>query len=803
MATFAESSAPLQVDLRDQRVPSATPGSYTVKLSHVWKKPGGGADDALPPAEHHFEVRSAQVALEEGALHAQVPPPDATGYFQTVLPHVTLAQAWLPWDRPLSTSNAVAPEESADVPRDPWMAVLLFAAGELPGDPGADGKRQARTAKEFADHTDTKVRWPSLSKIDTPGDTPCFSIDVPAAVFSAVAPRASELRHLVHTRTVSKKKSAVPWYGRGEKIVEGDFSVVVSNRLPRAPGRYVAHLVSLEGWASALPTTETSGEATPETATGATGETTDTKPLRMISLHCWSFDSRDAAGVNFERALRTLAAPARTDAHHFDLTLKTDLRAQPVAGTAAWGAVERLAHGYVPLQYQLHTGERTLAWYRGPLTPFTTRPLPRPLPPATRYRSAEECHIYCAKQGVFDISYAAAWALGRAIVLADPELSGELNRARAQVCRSLQAVNAYLRHRPRATPEELAACVRPPTGQAHLARLLGEGLLQRLTAAPDAGAPPHAEAPPPTAARGLSHAWRQPGVREVVQDQMVRVLTPQVAEPEAEDLSLLCPPDPARGTDGMVPPGAPLTWPMLLTRVPFHYLVPDASMLLDAEPSAAAGKRQPSLEGLRLFHLDPHWLARLQDGALSVGIGTGLDEEATDALSECLPSPDAPVTGLLLSSRLVGAYPDMLVEACEDDRVLTALRRELTSDVLMMLFDGVPDTLTFREPGHGIHFGTADIWPDPTVALRNITGKVGTLTGGKLKINPEQHLHQRAGGDPDVLRLAGTTAKPGLTTDLCTELRCTAGDKKVTPAQLALQLTRSPLSLHLTRRTKG
>ena len=72
-----------------------------------------------------------------------------------------------------------------------------------------------------------------------------------------------------------------------------------------------------------------------------------------------------------------------------------------------------LEFGYVPLPHQTGQGYHTIAWYRGPLVPHFLPTEPR----NEVYTCADAALRYDSHQGLFDVSYAAAWQLGRLLAL--------------------------------------------------------------------------------------------------------------------------------------------------------------------------------------------------------------------------------------------------------------------------------------------------------------------------------------------------------------------------------------------------
>lgn len=209
-------------------------------------------------------------------------------------------------------------------------------------------------------------------------------MDMGGRLFRAVMPRLGELSLLAHARMVTADdKEDVAGIG------DGWFSVLLANRVPvNRPSdearRYTAIVVSLEGLEGLL------GDDAP-------------KPLpamvRIVVLGKWSFVSR---GENFEDIIRALAPPGR------DVWLRAECAA--VANATVRTA---LAGGHVPLPHRLRQGGRTISWYRGPLVPSPTVPEIRNM----IYASADEALQFDTNSGLFDVSYAAAWQLGRLLAM--------------------------------------------------------------------------------------------------------------------------------------------------------------------------------------------------------------------------------------------------------------------------------------------------------------------------------------------------------------------------------------------------
>ncbi|MER5770662.1 hypothetical protein [Streptomyces sp. NPDC001985] len=696
--TAAGETPRFTVHFHDDHIAPAPAGLYTAALEHVIEGPG--VDDALPAVRQDFEIRAPQFTLDTSFVHALHPAPGASGAFEYVLPHITLNRLILPWER----------SPDPDDPTLPWLALLLFAEEELPGDPKAQGTTRTRTVRELIGTADPAVLTPGINRVpDELLDSECATVDIPADVYTGLIPRKRELRHLCHLRRVRDRQAARVTGPAGEILEAGEYGVVVANRFPRTAGRYAAHLVSLEGFADHL---------------GGARPTQDT--VRMVSLVAWSFEAAPDAGGHFAALVRALAE----DPVGLGLRLTGG---RPAQGPAA----DRLARGYAPVGHVLPSGERTLAWYRGPFTPVVPRQ-----PPGfgdTPLLRADEALVYLTDTGVFDVSYASAFTLGRALALADDTLASALTAFRSRSRRVAARALAHSR-----TAVSLAAdSAHPARDRFH--RLIEDGLGDRLRqAARTTGTPAAGSArrqgggvPRPPSATALRNGALRAGP---LHEGLLRALEQPLAE--------------LRDTVDQV---------ALIARTPLHHLVPDARMLPP--------------ESLRFFHVDPWWCTALRDGVLSTGIGTTLDEEVARMARATLGEP-RPLSGLLMRSALVRGWPEVVVEPLSTASGLlgTVHRRVIGPDLLLCLIDGVPDEVVLREPHAGIHFGVDE---NDRIGLRRLTPPVGDSLG-------EEAAFPADGGITRFLRTSHGGAVPEI-------LSVTEGPDPLVPALAAALRERGEL----------
>jgi hypothetical protein len=382
----------------DHHHPAMPPGQYTIEVQQDVSGPGIGPDTI--PARRRFTVAGDRFTLRPPDVYAVFPPDGSLGDHSDVLPHVVLTRSTVPW------------EYQADDGGTPWLAVLLFTEDEA----RTEGYREPRvtTLGELSAATSAPY-WPGLRLNPTEyqdGDKVTV-IDVQQRLLAAVLPSAADLSLLTHVRRAEDADG---------NLIEDERAVILGRRLPRSGAISVVHLVSVEG--------RYRGGGFDFGAAGPADYT------RLISLKSWRFACADPAGdftgllTGLDRTPAALRLPHRADEE----------------------AERHLSAGSVPLPHHLRPGPATVSWYRGPLIPCRP-PDELDLP----VQSSAELVRYEEALGLFDVSYAAAWELGRLLALQSQQLSASLytwKRANAQAVRSAEA---GLLHPAWAPPDPAAA----------------------------------------------------------------------------------------------------------------------------------------------------------------------------------------------------------------------------------------------------------------------------------------------------------------------------------------------------------
>lgn len=758
-AAPADSLDPGQTSFSDSAIPPLIAGDYQVVVQQTVQVDG----QAEPPygAAQRFRVAGPHLALAPGDVVAQRPTPGTSGDYASWLPHVVLADRTVPWQIPIAD-----PPAGGSGPAMPWLALLLLTREEIdvggnPPQGAATGAQPVPVSAYLQPPSGTLGPQPTTGLQEIAQEQPdlvCTVVDVQFDAFRATAPASTELPWLAHVRQVDtsdQEELDVP--------APGWYSIVVGNRLPAgaADGAYIVHVVSLEGFGGYLP-----DQPAPASAPGL---------VRLASLSSWSFTSGADPGDFAQLMQKINTAP---------FAVPVTISGTDPASQAAAGAVAR---GYVPLRYATRLGEETTGWYRGPLQPAEPAPNPQPAYPA-----ASSAFVYDPSSGMFDLSYAAAWELGRLLTLANGPVVASLLQWSSGAVQALQLLVERARRvgdgllpapatsalAPGAVREAAHRLVservipvllgrdgtrRPlgapgdPTGLARvsLPGLLDAQLVEEIVAsAADpltaivertlngdggprggdtrGGARQSARAGRSTARSRSSRRARVPARRPRHQALLEMSRDPEVAAAIS-----------AQAGDPPANVSAWLSDLQQLIGVPFAYLVPDARML---EP-----------ESVRFFLIDPNWIAALTDGALAVAGSSSPASAATAMLREPalaaaghasrarrrIPSTsDAEgaaadptvVSGMLLRSAAVSDWPGLRVSAFADQAGTTPLAilrlERVAPTILFVLFSGLAARVDLSEPAQHLHFGVGSA-TTPLLPVRWIdTGHAGVQVPG-------------------------------------------------------------------------
>lgn len=389
-----------EIEFVSHHVPPMTSGAYKVSVTQtVSEKPAGPVVASFTSKDLEFNVQGARFQLEASDVTAVFPPNGSLGDHQNVLPHVVLNRSTLPWERQATTGHTTAPAPS-------WLALVILSEDDVKPLPAP---QTTTVGEQLRANTDDNY-WIGLKKeAGQHDDDKMTVIDLPLKQLKNIMPTTEDLALLAHVRVT--------------KNVKGDIqetAVVMANRLPTAGRLNRAYLVSVEGRYTINKKAKGSFKF-PSSAAST---------VRFVLLKSWRF-SCSAHKHSFTGLLNALDASR-------NLGL-------PATGNSV--ADTLLADARVPLPHQLRDGSRNYGWYRGPLVPSATLPnVPLSVDPPV---AADALLRFDVDTRMFDVSYAAAFELGRLLTLADQRISTELlqwkqRRRQQQLAKSQAQLHKHL-----------------------------------------------------------------------------------------------------------------------------------------------------------------------------------------------------------------------------------------------------------------------------------------------------------------------------------------------------------------------
>lgn len=366
-----------------------------------------------------FSVDAPRFTLNPGDIHSVYPPVNEEGKFDNALPHVVFTRRTLPWER---TLDGKAPEFGK--PFAPWPTLLLLQEEELQV---LDDKGQIKSLPIFSQTQESLLRTglkdmlvPDVGQSGS-GQTEdqkiraqtwqaekwryqgegksCLAIDLPATLFKAIAPRDADLPYLAHVRQVDTGNKEV--LGINDR---GWFSLVMGNRLPEPKKTHRALLVSFEGLQDRLK---------------ESWKIEANQKVRLAVLGSWVFICKGSN--DFKAKINALNFSPDSG---FRLRYESYNKDEPSARDTVNAAYSR---GYTAFDHAIRHGEKTVSWYRGPLVPLSYH---QPKQIQRLITSTDELLRYDPEIGMFDVSYASAWQLGRLLALQNQGFALALERVR-------------------------------------------------------------------------------------------------------------------------------------------------------------------------------------------------------------------------------------------------------------------------------------------------------------------------------------------------------------------------------------
>lgn len=449
---FTTSRVEKLVSFIQHDLPGLKDGKYRLHISQAMQKDGIAVFTDPLSAEYNFAVLGDRFSLTNPAdtIYSVFPAVNASGRYDAVLASVVLTKTSLPWTRTPLNSKAnnrmlsVASPTDKDVPT--WLTILLLDEDDVkayidtykdftltpriqtvndlfPDSVSADstlGKNYS-----YFHHAEETPRRAATDFLDAGQQLTdrIETIDIPVLLFRTIAPSTEDLKYMAHIRKVSLVNKATMSGISDVGEPEGSFSIVFGNRLPASNRQTYAYLVSLENMEDLLP--------------ASTFAPDKDKMVRLAVLKSWTFYSTGDNAAFVDKMKHLNGAETIEGIVNDDFGLITTLRLPPSKESIPL-VRDVLSMGYVPLNHHMRSGkeketgwqgEKTVSWYRSPLCPYPITS-PRIHPPLV---SADQATIYDPTTGMFDVSYAAAWTLGRQMALQDKAFSSKLYNWKKQL----------------------------------------------------------------------------------------------------------------------------------------------------------------------------------------------------------------------------------------------------------------------------------------------------------------------------------------------------------------------------------
>lgn len=707
-------------------LPPMTSGSYSAQVTQSLKKGSESLQEITKT--FRFGVDAARFSLSPNDIYSVFPPANKSGNYAESLPHMVFTRRTLPWER---TTDGKIPvfqrEETAeskrnpqDSPPVPWMALLLFTEEEM-----ADLQINKNTISNviqpnqadgiirpeiFKSGTTTKN---VLTLMDWEKTTDgCFTIDLTKEQFEKNIPSTKSLSLLAHAKEVSiahKDKEGITDINNDGT---GVFSVIVGNRLPSNGKNHTAILVSLEGYTDYLK----EANSVKIIPTG--------NKARLVVLASWNFsDSGSSVFLELMNGVETKSMKIESQKEAAELLPYFD-------------------SGYAPLEHLTRTGAKTISWYHGPF-------VPKMFPVTSKsisFSSSDAALRYDKTTGFFDISFAAAWQLGRILALQNQEFSKAMLNWRLAQSRLESATSR----------KEILSTILEDANTIDLK----DKVINYL---------------------GALHKVEITTVAEKAQDTATDI--PKEVKHFLGEL-------------------------YKLNGVPFSYLVPHAYLLEkqhrknneDYSGTLSFFYVDPNWIEALLDGALSIGRADKNETLLEMAVSGGFVEGYTPQSGEISDGNEKKeerrlnTTGFLFRSDLISGWRGIEIQAFnKEEELLPALRFErIDSDIFLGIFNGNISTITVKQPYEGLQFGIKTDKKGYSKNLKNEDGTNQEISDGTADVNAE--LNSRLIKDKiiDIAGLAAVMQKK-LTDKKWMNTKGKSEGKYFTSAEFAYQMVDSPV----------
>lgn len=406
----------------DNHKPSLESGTYKFKISQVLNVSNNIAD--VSSSDIDFIVQGEEYSIDQLQIDSVFPPAASIGDFSLMFPLIVLNRSTLPWER-----HAQAKAENV-----PWLALILISEDEITGNNKEQKQVVFHIKKTDWESDTTKIKFEDAKSTPTQKDELISVIAAPPEFFKDRIANLTELTYLSHVRS---------------KENDPDKAVVICNKLPKKDKKNILHLVSLEN-------SFVNGKFI--------GKKDSTGNIGIVTLKSWEFFCNDhfiitkevidhnTFSTDLNKILNAMtdseyfsdndlfkAIDKTSECLHVTLTIDQVLKEKILTAFRVGHLPDILKHlnrtpcflqlnkedehskqGFIPIKYTFKTGIQVDALYRGPLTPV--------IAPADNeiIIHSDEALRYFSDAQKLDISYAAAWELGKLLALQNKNFSTAL-----------------------------------------------------------------------------------------------------------------------------------------------------------------------------------------------------------------------------------------------------------------------------------------------------------------------------------------------------------------------------------------
>ncbi|KAF3208014.1 hypothetical protein TWF192_003200 [Orbilia oligospora] len=702
--------------------PGVKAGPHVVQITQTISEIQNDPATITRSTEQKFTALGPKFALPGDGIYSVFPPQGHTGRPE-VLPHLVTNDATLPWERQVRFKK---PTDDMDVKDSlntiPWMACLVFTKdelslsdAELKGDNSFFKDTSVKNTISPNETLGFEMPLADILKVDKehvarPFTTISGATEITTNLifirpelfnnlFSTygkdgkVVPSTetdiSRYKYFAHVRRLNTQGMAEADAYDEDEILDREFGIVMSHRAGpltiAEPTQVFVHIVSLEEVEDLTPF--------------------PVDPLRssrvaIVSLYSWTYMCLPANSLNVADAFERVGNSCRMLRPIVPETSATD------ESDIQSRLLKRISDGYSMIRYRVETGETTVAFNRSPLTPTLVSKYDWDLCST----SGSSLLILDQKLGIMDITYSAAWNLGKTLAMADHAYSSALSRSRKQILQ-----------------------IATPSAQLKVLKFAGIHIKSKtdIIAEMSGSISTLNEISESFGAMSMAYRWQKhqpPKTPDLsyhseemglfLDEELLKAAYLVASSTDPNPKLPYLPPYDEHNTPYSADWVVILKFLcdlMYLIKIPHNYLLTDASHLPQ--------------ETVRMFHIDPNWIDALLDGALSIGnLVDRRRDRVRDAIkmafnryletpnSELGYPPPVPRYGFYMRSILVAMFPDLKVTMdplADDKGTPTLIRHEIVDrGVMLGFFNHKPSgtelqSITFTQPAHQLSFTAA------------------------------------------------------------------------------------------------